>query len=296
MNFVKLNMKNIKLLTVLFAFFYTACDIVESPYMIEQEKPIVIVDTTDTIDTTAVIEYKRKILLEDYTGHRCGNCPKAHEKLAELIETYGEQIIPMAVHTGFFAWPLGTYTADYQTSVGNELDAYFGNSNAGLPNGMVNRSSITGELILSYTSWTAAVDQILQATPEIHIEITNAYDSTSRALTVSVLTKALTDISKTLKLAVYISEDSITSMQLDYNQDPQDIPNYTHRHVLRGAINSTWGDIIATGNLTVDDETTRIYSYSINNSWNHYHCDVVAFVYDSESLEIIQAEMLNIFE
>lgn len=286
-----MKMKNIRLLIVLFTFFYVACDIIEEPYMIKQDKPVVVIDTssTDTTDTIIIVQPVRKVLIEDFTGHRCGNCPRSHEKLQELKELYGEQIVPLSVHVGFFAWPLGSYTADYRTPMGDEISTYFGNADA-LPNGMVNRSSITGEQVMSYTSWASAVDQILELDAEINIDITNSYDTTSRELTVEVEAKALTDISQTLKLVVLLSEDSIVSMQTDYDHTPQDIADYTHRHVLRGAINSTWGDLLANGSFVTDETATRIYSFTISNDFNYKQCSVVAYIYDNETLEIIQAE------
>ena len=159
---------------------------------------------------------------------------------------------------------------------------------------MVNRSSIMGEQILAYTSWGSAVDQILQQEPEIDINISNSYDSTSRVLTVNISALALADVSKSLKLAVYLTEDSIVSMQLDYDSSPEDIPDYIHQHLLRDAINSTWGDLIASGSFVTNDVANRIYSYILNDNWNAIHCDVIAFIYDDETLEIIQAEMVQV--
>ena len=56
----------------------------------------------------------KKILLEDYTGHKCGNCPRAAEKAEELKEIYGDQLIPIAIHAGFFASDFGgNFTTDF---------------------------------------------------------------------------------------------------------------------------------------------------------------------------------------
>ena len=37
------------------------------------------------------IWYGRKIVVLDFTGHKCGNCPKGHKALSLLEEKYGEQ-------------------------------------------------------------------------------------------------------------------------------------------------------------------------------------------------------------
>jgi len=60
------------LLTIL-TISFTSCDIIEGPFM----EDIVIEGCEGKC---------RKIFLEDYTGHKCGNCPRAAEKVEELKE------------------------------------------------------------------------------------------------------------------------------------------------------------------------------------------------------------------
>jgi hypothetical protein len=96
----------------------------------------------------------RKILLEDYTGHTCGNCPRAAEQTELLINNYCDHIVPISIHVGFFAepYPTGEFTYDFRTDVGNYFDETFGISTAGLPNGMVNRTIYNGSPIAKPTN------------------------------------------------------------------------------------------------------------------------------------------------
>ena len=108
-----------------FAFIFTfsnifqSCDVIEGPF-------------TEEIIVEECAEKCKKILLEDYTGHKCGNCPRAAEKAEELKEIYGVQLIPIAIHAGFFASDFGgNFTTDFTSIAGNEWDTFFGNSAAG---------------------------------------------------------------------------------------------------------------------------------------------------------------------
>ena len=69
------------LLTVIaLLFFINACDKIEGQY-----KQAVVADTS-SIDTSNIVP-KRKILLEDFTAHKCPNCPAASRIARDLKNT-----------------------------------------------------------------------------------------------------------------------------------------------------------------------------------------------------------------
>jgi hypothetical protein len=48
----------------------------------------------------------KKVLVEDYTGHTCGNCPAAARMLNDTIKPlYGDRLIVLGIHAGYFAEP-----------------------------------------------------------------------------------------------------------------------------------------------------------------------------------------------
>ena len=72
------NLIKISLILLVFtiANFQQACDIEDEPYLIP-------VDTIP-IGSGGPSEGIRKVLLEDYTGHKCPNCPEAAEEAHNL--------------------------------------------------------------------------------------------------------------------------------------------------------------------------------------------------------------------
>ena len=76
-------MKRTLLLVSIVALMFQGCDKIDAPYL---EKPVI----NDTTDTNT---YVQKVLIEDFTGHRCGNCPRAHEALKALEDLYGSKIV-----------------------------------------------------------------------------------------------------------------------------------------------------------------------------------------------------------
>ena len=70
--------------------------------------------------------FVKKVLIEDYTGFTCGNCPYAHQEAARLHDEYGDNVIVMAVHASFYANPTTAHPYDFRTETATEWDRFFG--------------------------------------------------------------------------------------------------------------------------------------------------------------------------
>ncbi len=264
-----------------FLLILGSCDKIEPPFK----------QTTSTNNDTST--YVQKVLIEDFTGHRCGNCPRAHEKLAQLQQFYGNKVIGLSIHSGFFAMPLPpTYSADYRTTEGNEITQAFGIQN--YPSGMVNRTLYNGNLLLSHDNWSEAVNNLIQLQPSLGIKGNINFNTSNNTISATITTKILQTIEYPTKLCVYLSEDSIVSPQTDYSQNPSTINNYVHMHMLRKSFNGTWGTEIPINSKQVGDTLIRSFSLNWDNSWQKKNSHVIAFVYNANSNEIIQVEKFKI--
>lgn len=243
----------------------------------------------------------RKVLIEDYTGHKCGNCPAAADTLAYIKNKYPGKIIPVAIHAGFFATaaPSTSYPTDFRNPVGNAYDNQFGISLAGNPNGLVNRGNYgTGNFIKAYTTWEGDAFQMLATPAKFELKIRTTFNATSNNLNTSVVVKSLGYNTGMYKLVLLLTEDSIIGEQLDYRlpSGSQLIPNYTFEHVLRDAINSTWGDAVFASGAIPNDSVVKTYNnYTVNSAYRARKCHVVAYIYDAGSssptyYEVLQAE------
>ena len=89
-----------------------------------------------------------------------------------------------------------------------------------------------------------------------------------------------------------VSEDFIISGQYDGNELIED---YEHNHVYRSAINGTWGEPINLIEKNIVKHYDLINPNEINDISN---CTIVAYVYNSETKEIIQAakKKIDLFE
>lgn len=228
----------------------------------------------------------RAVLIEDFTGQWCPNCPNAADELEQLTETYGTAaIIGVAIHSGPQGFQGGTDDMPgVMTNLGNEYYNHFGIEYQ--PQGLVDRGGK-----LAYTAWAAAVRTELQKTALMNISVGNDYSSTTHKLTINAKVEGVKGIGTiaNCKLQVWLIEDGIKSIQImpdgSYNQQ------YILNHVLRDAVNGTWGEPVV---ITEDAAAEKTYTYDIPSNWNADNVSVVAFVYDSNGVQqVVKKSIVN---
>ena len=242
----------------------------------------------------------RKVLVEDYTGHKCGNCPAAAIQLKNIYDYYPGKVVPLAVHAGFFAYTNVLYPTDLQSVDGTSFDNTFGISAVGNPNGLINRVGFgTSNFIQPYTSWQSGVDTLVNQEAWFKIDISNSFNASNGILSSTIKVIPLKNLTGNYNLSVLISEDSLVGEQLDYSlpSGQQLVSNYQFDHVLRGAVNGTWGEQVINGIASAGDTIVKTYSgFNLSSIANRpSKCHVVAFVYDADNnstrrYEIFQVE------
>ncbi len=274
------------LILLLYIVITVGCDKINPPYL----------ENTNSIDTS----FQRKVLLEEYTGFRCGNCPEAAEVAHSLKERYKASLILLSIHAGAYAKPTSTYTYDFRTPIGNELDAFFGMSAAGNPDGMVNRFGYpTGKHILREGEWEEAILQALKKKPICTISLESSYNETTSTINVKVKVKYLDGGTPNHHLCVYIAEDSIVQYQRDDRLPDPNVFDYVHNNVLRAGITSTWGEQLSPTTIPLNAIFTKEYSYQIpqGKDWRVQKLKIIAFVHDKDnSFEILQVEERYLFQ
>lgn len=295
--------KIISTFTILITIFLIACDKIKDPVIKKSE---VVGNSFITKDNLSISSIK-KTLLEDYTGMRCQNCPDAAVTAKNLLTTYSNSLIVMAVHAGSFAKPFGTYTADYRTDAG---DVWNGNSGFGIisyPSGIINRKLYdTNPLILSHTAWSSVI-AIAQTDPMIvKLNVTTKYDTLVGALNTEIAAVFKTTYTANLNISAVIIEDGIIGKQDVHGVETDD---YEFEHVMRGAINGEWGSILTSSAKNAND-TVKISFNNFNLKDLKYNCtsppaikpytvndknvSVIVFVFNALTKEVLQVEKVKI--
>ena len=146
------------------------------------------------------------VLLENYRGVRCSNCPAADEIALNLQKQYNHKVIVLSVHAGFLAAPVGGYP-NFKTTEGDAWYNFFGfDSN---PIGTVNRKLNGGSYGYQSAEWTDAVATTLQEKATVAMASNVEYDEATRNLKVDVTSKALVELPDTYSLTVCIMDITI---------------------------------------------------------------------------------------
>ena len=285
----------ILLIFVLSGFGWMACDKIDKPLLVidKQDIPVNLTDTVYFIDSVNVTE--KQVLLEDFTGHLCVNCPEAAIMAHEFAATLDHKLIIYSVHAGYYATPdpnpASLYTDDLTSVTGEELyNAFQVFVN---PNALINRVKFGGAVQLNPDNWQSAVNFELAKPNVANLSLKNAFYPNLNTLRIQVKTEFTEQLSGVFKLCVYIAEDSIVSPQKNNNPDVGPSPDwedYVHRNLLRGAVNTTFGEnISASGTIEANKIYAKEYFYVIDPAWVTKHCNIIAFVYNEESKEILQS-------
>lgn len=223
------------------------------------------------------IEAKRSVLLEEFTGQRCTNCPEGHEVARSLREQYGDRLIPVSIHGGRLSikGQMGTL----QGLATDESDAYYvAAGSPDLPSGVVNRS--TG--CIDRSEWAEAVRRELEKETPATIDLTAELKDGDIIAKVNLLS----DIDLSCTLQLWVVETDIVAYQYDHGANVMD---YTHEHVFRSSINGTDGEKITLKKDIYADFTSSI---ALGEGWNPEKVSVIAILSnDSGVIQCAEAHL-----
>ncbi len=243
-------------------------------------------------------ETDRVVLIEEFTGARCVNCPEGSSKIEDLKAIHGDKLIAVSIHGGIFADPYPHSNYDFRTDDGNNLLPYLNAPNpgpVGYPAAVINRTKFPGEQErqVFLNDWAGYISSELQQAPLVRVDLTKNYDPTTRVLTVDTDLFFFEEVTGNSNITVLITEDNIVDVQASLSGE---ISDYKHKHVLRDVISTNYrGDVVGT-NVGANTNHTFNFTYTIPDGWKTENCHVVAFVNrnDGGTLDVLQAAEVSV--
>lgn len=240
---------------------------------------------------------EKVVLLEDYTGMQCVNCPDAATIIDDIHHSFGENFIAVGLHPTSGPYqkpmPIEKGSKEMLDLSSADADAYYKKYQVkAFPTAMIDRSTFDGSKLLdNKDKWQSYVNQQMAEATPVNILLISTYDETTRTVTIETEIQFTEDVNEALYLQLWVIENGIVGPQVTAQGVKYD---YVHNHVLRSAINGTWGESLGSAFVASELLETITSTITLDEAWNDDNCEIVGFVYRASDDVILQAHLVDI--
>lgn len=271
----------------------SSCKEVGTVVDLGKSKPLGLLLDTAYLEAVQAPETKM-ILIEEFTGVRCLNCPQGHAELRSLKQTYPGRLIGISLHSNIQSEVYAYSKEELKSAIAQKIEEYLLYPGY-KPNGAIDRVNFSGaqSLCNDYLDWATLLPQRLSAATPVNISLTPTFNATSGELLIDVKAHYTQAQTEPNKLSLFLVEDSIVTAQLQPNNTVD--TNYIHNEIVRESFSDTLGDKL---NHDLKRGTTVQRVYKVNVSGKNYeykHLKVLAFIHRyATTKEILQAKEVEI--
>lgn len=290
--------------------FIPSCDKVDNPI-----KPEILLDTTLFPGNWEDYEFPtfnpntntdRNVMLEDFTGHRCPNCPAAGWIAYGIEQANPDRVFVSSVHAapsglssfqttasdcGEASNPTDQFCTEFYCAEGIEYGQTFGSGGFGFignPQGNINRINYTGSDMFQFSSdWEAKTNEVLTANVlNVNIQSQSNYYAETNGFFLHTETEFISDLSGgQYSLVVNLMENEIKDYQDSLGVK---VPYYKHHNVFRGCIDGlAWGQDLG-GTYASGTKIYKDYSYQLPAGTDNTQFHLLIYVYDVSTYEVLQ--------
>lgn len=205
--------------------------------------------------------FSKNILLMQYTGTGCINCPGFTVKLKDLLTYYPETMIPMAVHVSI-----------------PTFDPY----EVGIIAGALRKKLGVNEAPSVKIDFSLDIDALAES-PDAPSPVGIALNSTleGRRLTLKAMVKSAKHFDGECKIAVVICENGIHGTQVGQGEK-----DYVHNWVVRKYLTDVLGDKMGEGVPSPEKDFENTYTYDIPESMVPENMYAVVYVLDPKDVSL----------
>lgn len=268
-----------KIQTMLWAMFALLA-VVSCDNISEGDRYIYVDKKDNPQDSDTIVKVYRAVLLQDFTGQDCLNCPNATDEIEKLVEQYGDSVVvPVGIHSGQLSFKTYVDKKTGETIIGLKTDIgqkYYDDWQIkAQPKGVID---YLGQV--DYQDWATVIYNELQKAPVMQLKLTPVYDEASRKLDIDVDAVNISTAALSGTLQLWVLEDSIVAEQKQPNGRVQ--KDYVHNHVFRDAVNGTDGSGCA---VEAGKDQRQHFTYTLPADYKAGNVSVVAFFYDAAGVQ-----------
>lgn len=234
---------------------------------------------------------ERNILVEEFTGMTCSNCPAGQRTLQTAVEQSQLPCVEIMHHSG--------YSADfYSTDADWDYTIYYGSASTFAPAAMINRvvnPAVSQVPIINIGLANCLSSLQLAATrqPYVSLALESSYDEETRQVDITLNILDHNDLPGATLLNAFLVQDNIIGYQANGGTD------YVHNGVLRQVLTgNSWGmllpDDFAPGNTQEWTKSFTLPDAIMSDFWTpsllaqaSYTEDMVTLPTDPEHMRIV---------
>lgn len=235
----------------------------------------------------------KTVLVQEFTGVKCVNCPTGAEELHKAQEQYPGQVIVVGMHPYSVAVNTEPFNNDMRSQEAEVM--YETYKPDAFPCAVFNGTTMS----TSVNSWLTTVTNLVAEEAHMTIDASCDYDESNRNLKVDYAINFTSDVNKDLSVMVWIVENDIVGIQNMPGGMPN--PKYVHNHVLRASLNGDWGQKLGNSfkNGQLEEGTASITLYNgedgpLKPAWVAENCQVVVWVFETGSKAVEQATLADV--
>jgi thiol-disulfide isomerase/thioredoxin len=243
------------------------------------------------------------VLIEEFTGQSCPNCPAAHETIKGLEAANPGRVNVIAMYKYSFPQtiPPHGYKYDLRDSAATNVADKVYSSVGFMPSAGVDRIPSGGGILLTSSLWAGVFSSALAGDYGVNLKVSSSWDSSSQQATIVALITYTKAVSIPQNLSIAIVEDGMVDKQ-EYPAGDPNFPSgvneaYKFTNVLRGVVTaSPWGDPILQ-NMTTKEAgrvSQMVYTYKLKTKSPAIvpaKCRIVAFVsnVNGSDIKVVQS-------
>lgn len=224
------------------------------------------------------IKAERNVLIEDFTGQSCSNCPMAHEAIEQLEEQYGDKVIAVSIHCGSLSIP--KFRSNFETGY---IGLMTTEGNTIMSSYSVNQwpmGSVNGSGPMNYPLWAEAVRKAIEIPTDVKLDLAVEYEpgDDGKTGTIKMSADVLSSEAMEASIQFWIVESGIvTEQKLPDNSINK---TYVHNNVFRAMVYDSLNgkDISLAAGMAEKVNAEIITRWNNEERWQAENLAVVAFV------------------
>lgn len=220
----------------------------------------------------------RNVVLEEYTGINCVNCPQGHLLAENVAKKYPGRVSIINIHQGHYAIP-NSGDSDFRTKWGDDLAKLF--SVNSYPSATINRMKYNGNALINRGDYLSfSMDSVLNGSfSPVNIAAKTKWNEATQEIEIYVEVYFTTSVPNQPKLNIIFLESGIPG----YQSGAPSLP-YIHNHILRDMITGQWGEDL--DNYSEGSFFSKTYKYKPDSQWNLDSCAIAIFISQSDKKNI----------